>query len=106
MRIDDLARNMIRLSGYRPDVDIEIKYVGLRPGEKLYEELLLNEEGLRSTANNLIYICRPLDFDEEVFWKQLDELEDLCRKSETDVRSMLRRIVPAYHPENGGTAAG
>ncbi|MBQ6539865.1 MAG: polysaccharide biosynthesis protein, partial [Oscillospiraceae bacterium] len=105
VRIDDLARNMIRLSGFKPDTDIKIKYVGLRPGEKLYEELLLNEEGMRSTANHLIFICRPLDIDEEVFWRQLDEMETMCREPEADVRSMLKKIVPTYHPENGGAAA-
>ena len=67
VRIDDLARNLIRLSGFEPDVDIEIRYTGLRPGEKLYEEMLMNEEGLRSTANHLIHIAKPLEIDDVAF---------------------------------------
>lgn len=67
VRIDDLARNMIRLSGFEPDVDIKIEYTGLRPGEKLFEELLLAEEGMKKTANQLIYVARPLEFDETQF---------------------------------------
>lgn len=80
VRIDDLARNMIRLSGFEPDVDIEVKYTGLRPGEKLYEELLMNEEGMRNTANELIHIGRPLELDDERFWKQLEELREACER--------------------------
>ena len=102
VRIDDLARNMIRLSGYEPDVDIEIRYVGLRPGEKLYEELLLDEEGIRSTANQLIHIGKPLEIDEDGFRSQLAALEVLCHQPDGDVRPLLREIVPTYQPENGG----
>ncbi len=104
VRIDDLARNMIRLSGYEPDVDIEVRYVGLRPGEKLYEELLLDEEGIRSTANHLIYIGKPLEIDEDSFQQQLDALETLCHDPKGDVRAMLKQIVPTYQPENAGAA--
>ena len=105
VRIDDLARNMIRLSGYEPDVDMEVRYVGLRPGEKLFEELLLDEEGIRSTANQLIHIGKPLDIDEQTFRAQLEELEALCHQPDGDVRPLLREIVPTYQPENGGVAA-
>ena len=105
VRIDDLARNMIRLSGYEPDVDIEVRYVGLRPGEKLYEELLMDEEGIRSTANKLIHIGKPLEIDEQLFQSQLEELEALCHRPDGDVRPLLRQIVPTYQPENGGVAA-
>lgn len=74
VRIDDLARNLIRLSGFEPDVDIEVRYTGLRPGEKLYEEMLMQEEGLRSTPNHLIHIGRPLDIDVSAFERQLSAL--------------------------------
>ena len=106
VRIDDLARNMIRLSGYEPDVDIEIRYVGLRPGEKLFEELLLDEEDIRSTANHLIFIGKPLEINEDAFARQLDELETVCHQPDGDVRPLLQEIVPTYHPEKGGVPAG
>lgn len=102
IRIDDLARNMIRLSGYEPDVDIKIEYTGLRPGEKLYEELLMGEEGIRSTANHLIFIGNPLEFDESNFFTQLEALEAACTDSESDIRSLLQEIVPTYHPKYNG----
>ena len=102
VRIDDLARNMIRLSGYEPDVDIEVRYVGLRPGEKLFEELLLDEEGIRSTANNLIFIGKPLEIDEPAFARQLVQLEEVCHQPDGDVRPLLQEIVPTYQPEKGG----
>ena len=102
VRIDDLARNMIRLSGYEPDVDIEVRYVGLRPGEKLFEELLLDEEGIKSTANNLIFIGKPLEIDEPAFERQLAELEVVCHQPDGDVRPLLQEIVPTFHPEKGG----
>ena len=102
VRIDDLARNMIRLSGYEPDVDIEIRYVGLRPGEKLYEELLLDEEGIRSTDNNMIFIGKPLEINETEFARQLVELEAVCHQPDGDVRALLQEIVPTYQPEKAG----
>ena len=102
VRIDDLARNMIRLSGYEPDVDIEVRYVGLRPGEKLFEELLMDEEGIRSTANNLIYIGKPLEIDEPAFERQLAELEVVCHEPDGDVRPLLQEIVPTFHPDKSG----
>ena len=98
VRIDDLARNMIRLSGFEPDVDIEVKYTGLRPGEKLYEELLMKEEGMRSTPNKLIYIGQPLNIDEAEFVAQLDELEKACQRNDKNIRDLVRQIVPTYHP--------
>ena len=98
VRIDDLARNMIRLSGFEPDVDIEVKYTGLRPGEKLYEELLMKEEGMRSTPNKLIYIGQPLNIDEAEFVAQLDELEKACQRNDKNIRDLVRRMVPTYHP--------
>ena len=97
VKIDDLARNLIRLSGFEPDVDIEVKYTGLRPGEKLYEEMLMNEEGLRSTANNLIHIGRPLDINDIELAQQLVQLEAACEENADNIREMVERIVPTYH---------
>ena len=96
IKIDDLAKNLIRLSGYKPGVDIEIKYTGLRPGEKLYEELLLEEEGLESTDNELIYVGKPIDFDEEKFLKDLDALHDATFKEIDSIRPLIKEIVPEY----------
>lgn len=93
VRIDDLARNMIRLSGFEPDVDIKIEYTGLRPGEKLFEELLLAEEGMQKTANQLIYVARPLEFDETQFFEQLQELEQLEDCTEVNVKQKLDEIA-------------
>ena len=98
VRIDDLARNMIRLSGFEPDVDIQIKYTGLRPGEKLYEELLMKEEGMRSTPNKLIYIGQPLNINEAEFVAQLDKLEEACQRNDEDIRTLVRQMVPTYRP--------
>ena len=97
VRIDDLARNMIRLSGFEPDVDIEIKYTGLRPGEKLYEEMLMKEEGLRTTENALIHIGKPLEIDEAVFQQQLDALHKACEENSPDIRHWVAEIVKTYH---------
>lgn len=97
VKIDDLARNLIRLSGFEPDVDIEVKYTGLRPGEKLYEEMLMNEEGLRSTANNLIHIGKPLEIDDIELAQQLVLLEEACEGNADNIRDLVARIVPTYH---------
>lgn len=97
VKIDDLARNLIRLSGFEPDVDIEVKYTGLRPGEKLYEEMLMNEEGLRSTANNLIHIGKPLEINDVELAQQLVQLEAACEENADDIRDMVEKIVPTYH---------
>ena len=97
VRIDELARNLIRLSGFEPDVDIEVKYTGLRPGEKLFEEMLMNEEGLRSTENNLIHIGKPLEIDENKLMQQLSQLETACMENTPDVFDMVEEIVPTYH---------
>lgn len=96
VKIDDLARNMIRLSGFEPDVDIQIKYSGLRPGEKMYEEILMNEEGLRSTPNQLIHIGKPLDIDEERFANDLERLYCACQENQENIRSIISEIVPTY----------
>lgn len=97
MRIDDLARNLIRLSGFTPDEDIEIRYTGLRPGEKLFEEMLMDEEGLRETANKLIHIGQPIRISEEHFLEQLAQLETACEQNSPQIRALIARIVPTYH---------
>ena len=97
VHIDDLARNLIRLSGFEPDVDIEIKYTGLRPGEKLYEEMLMDEEGLRSTENHLIHIGQPLQMDEEKLRRQLVLLEDACNHNSDGIKDLVSEIVATYH---------
>lgn len=96
VRIDDLARNLIKLSGYKPDVDIEIKYTGLRPGEKLYEEMLMSEEGMRETENKLIHIGKPIEFDEKEFFAQLSELKKKAYEDNGEGRKMVQRMVPTY----------
>ena len=98
VRIDDLARNMIRLSGFEPDVDIPIVYTGLRPGEKLFEELLMTDEGLDKTANELIFVGHFNDFDRNVLLSQLDELAEASSRNSGEIRALLQKIVPTYHP--------
>ena len=96
VRIDDLARNMIRLSGFEPDEDIEIKYIGLRPGEKLFEELLLSSEGLRKTKNDLIYIAKDQIFDDEQLISFLKELDAAATGESEQIRRIIAKIVPEY----------
>ena len=96
VRIDDLARNMIRLSGFEPGVDIEIVYSGLRPGEKLYEELLMGEEGLEKTSNDLIYIGHKIDFDDRQLYTELDALKQLQEGQEDILRRRIKNLVPTY----------
>lgn len=98
VRILDLATNLIKLSGYRVGEDIQIVFTGLRPGEKMYEELLMNEEGLKETANKMIFIGRPIEFDEEVFRSQLVELEREAMDETSDIRAAVEKIVTTYHP--------
>ena len=101
MKIDDLARNLIKLSGYRVDDEIKIEYTGLRPGEKMYEELLMNEEGLTETANKMIYIGKPIEIDDEKFEQQLERLRAASKDEESDIRAEVAKIVPTYHYETG-----
>ena len=96
VRIDDMARNLIRLSGYEPDVDIQVEYTGLRPGEKLYEELLMMEEGLRETANQRIHIGCPIEMDDGEFLRQLRELEAACQREDPHIKELVARIVSTY----------
>ena len=98
VKIDTMARNLIRLSGYEPDVDIKVLYTGLRPGEKLYEELLMKEEGMQDTANKLIHIGKPIEMDDELFKKQLERLEEAYKAETTDMKEIVAEIVPTYHP--------
>ncbi len=98
VKIDDMARNLIRLSGYVPDRDIEIVYTGLRPGEKLYEELLMDEEGTQSTENELIHIGHPIDFDEEAFLKELEDSYDVIIRENADIRLFVKKMVNTYNP--------
>ena len=96
VKIDTMARNLIRLSGYEPDVDIKVEYTGLRPGEKLYEELLMKEEGLQDTANKLIHIGRPIEMDDELFKKQLARLDAAYRVEDPHMKELVAEIVPTY----------
>ena len=98
VKIDDLARNLIRLSGLEPDVDIKIKYTGLRPGEKLYEEKLMSEEGLTRTANDLIHIGKPVQFDEDKFLGSLNDLMTVSYENTEAIRLMVEELVDTYHP--------
>ena len=99
VKIVDLAKNLIRLSGYVPNEDIEIKYTGLRPGEKLYEERLMAEEGLAKTENDRISIAKPIEMDDEKFFESLDEMKDAVYEETGEVREMVRKIVPTYKRE-------
>ena len=96
VKILDLAMNLIRLSGYKPYEDIDIEFTGLRPGEKLYEELLMNEEGLKETPNKLIHIGMPIKFDEEKFCRQLKMLKEAADEDSDAVKQMVQEIVPTY----------
>lgn len=96
VKIDDMARNLIRLSGYTPDVDIKIVYTGLRPGEKLYEELLMDEEGLKETDNKLVHIGKPIEMDDVWFEKMLHELDEASRHEDGRIRELVSSIVPTY----------
>lgn len=98
VKIDDLAKNLIRLSGYTLGVDMEIKYTGLRPGEKLYEELLMKEEGLQETDNKLIHIGKPIEFDKENFFDNLEKLKEEAYSETGNIREYLKKVVDTYHP--------
>ena len=96
VKIDDLARNLIKLSGYKPDEDIKIVYTGLRPGEKLYEELLMDEEGLQATENKLIHIGKPIEFDDEKFFADLVKLKEYAYEDNGAGKKMVKQMVPTY----------
>ena len=100
VKIDDMARNLIKLSGLRPDVDIKVEYTGLRPGEKLYEEKLMAEEGMKTTENKLIFIGKPIDMDDEEFKKKLAKLDDDSKEDDKNIRQYVMDMVPTYKPAN------
>ncbi|MEF9916970.1 MAG: nucleoside-diphosphate sugar epimerase/dehydratase [Lachnospiraceae bacterium] len=102
VKIDDMARNLIKLSGYEPDVDIKIEYTGLRPGEKLYEELLMEEEGIQGTKNQLIHIGKPIEMDDEKFQEQLDVLAVACREEVENMKELVAEMVPTYKKGSNG----
>ncbi len=99
VKIVDLATNLIKLSGYKVGEEIEIKFTGLRPGEKMYEELLMSEEGLKQTANKMIFIGKPIEFDVEKFEEQLEVLDKASKSESTDIRTIVKEIVPTYVPD-------
>ena len=96
VKIDTMARNLIRLSGYEPDVDIRVEYTGLRPGEKLYEELLMKEEGMQDTDNKLIHIGKPIEMDDALFKQQLERLNKASREEVENMKDIVAEIVPTY----------
>lgn len=98
VKIDTLARNMIKLSGLKPDEDIKISYMGLRPGEKLYEEKLMSEEGLQKTPNNLIYVGLPIAIDNDVFLSQIKSLMINAYSNMSEIKTLVQEILPTYHP--------
>ena len=102
VKIDTLARNLIKLSGFEPDVDIPVVYTGLRPGEKLYEEKLMDEEGMQKTPNSLIHIGCPIPFDTDQFLVDLEKLMHAAYENDADIVSMVAQIVSTYHPDQGG----
>ena len=108
VKIDTLARNLIKLSGLKPDVDIKVEYTGLRPGEKLYEEKLMAEEGLKKTRNELIHIGCPIPFEIETFLKELESLMDMAYTNVENIREKVAEVVTTYHPagEHGSEKKG
>ena len=100
VKIDTLARNLIKLSGYKPDVDISVVYTGLRPGEKLYEEKLMAEEGMKTTPNKLIHIGSPIPFDLEKFLEDLEELAKASYSNWEEIRELVQSVVPTYQRDN------
>ncbi len=103
VKIDELARNLIKLSGLKPDVDVHIQYTGLRPGEKLYEEKLMAEEGLKKTDNDLIHIGNPIAFNTETFLQQLRVLMEAAYENNDAIVQMVEKMVPTYNPAPNGS---
>ena len=99
-KIDTMSRNLIKLSSFKPGVDIKIVYSGLRPGEKLYEEKLMAEEGLRKTDNNLIHIGCPIPFDTDSFLQGMSTLMTAAYRNDKDIRARVADMVQTYHPSN------
>ena len=105
VKIYDLAYNLIKLSGYEPNVDIEIKCTGLRPGEKLFEERLMAEEGLQKTANGLINIAQPIPVDEDKFWETLQSLDEEAHNESEKMKEWVKELVPTYTIDHRESAA-
>jgi FlaA1/EpsC-like NDP-sugar epimerase len=99
VKILDLAENLIKLSGYKVGEDIRIEFTGLRPGEKLYEEMLMDEEGLQDTSNKMIHIGKPIELDEMRFFSQLEKLNQAAREESPNIRDLVQEIVETYHPD-------
>ena len=99
VKILDLAENLIKLSGYKVGEDIKIEFTGLRPGEKLYEEMLMDEEGLQDTSNKMIHIGKPIEMDEMRFFAQLEKLNIAAKEESPDIRDIVMEIVETYHPD-------
>ena len=99
VKIYDLAINLIKMKGYVPGRDIKIEIVGLRPGEKLYEELLMAEEGLESTTNDLIFIGKPIELDDEKFLNQLDHLIHIAYQNRNTIKAEIEKVCDTYHPQ-------
>ena len=99
VKIYDLAINLIKMKGYVPGRDIKIEIVGLRPGEKLYEELLMAEEGLESTTNDLIFIGKPIELDDEKFLNQLDQLIHIAYQNRNTIKAEIEKVCDTYHPQ-------
>lgn len=104
VKIDTMARNLIRLSGLEPDVDIKVEYTGLRPGEKLFEELLMKEEGLQETCNKRIHIGKPIEMDDEHFQHQLERLKAACESESEEIKYIVAEVVPTYKPSQEALA--
>lgn len=105
VKIDDMARKLIRLSGFEPDVDIDIVYTGLRPGEKLFEEMLMNEEGLKETPNRLIHIGQPIKMDDDVVGRKITELGKASLQESETIKTIMASVVPTYQPSAEGPNA-
>ena len=99
MKILDLAENLIKLSGYKVGDDIKIEFTGLRPGEKLFEELLMDEEGMQGTENELIHIGKPIEMDDEWFEGKLAELDEESRHEDGRIKEIVAGIVETYKPD-------
>jgi FlaA1/EpsC-like NDP-sugar epimerase len=99
VKILDLAENLIKLSGYKVGEDIKIEFTGLRPGEKLYEEMLMEEEGLQDTSNKMIHIGKPIEMDEMRFFAQLEKLNVAAKEESPEIRDLVKEIVETYHPD-------
>lgn len=105
VKIDDMARKLIRLNGLEPGIDIEVIYTGLRPGEKLFEEMLMDEEGLKETPNRLIHVGQPIEMDDEVVCKQIHKLDETSSLEDDNIKDIMAVVVPTYRPDTNGNGS-